>query len=116
MIESMMRMHRHYFEEKDAAMKKLFNRYKGAKKEEAFLRAENSALSRHVAKTRQQCVQDSDAITDMVAQKNREIEFLRQRLADLKAENKENKETMAEFADLLLQRKKFDMIDWSKGP
>ena len=96
-------------------MKKLFKRYLEAKDEEAFLRAENSALSRQVAQ--QQCDQDSDTITDMVDQKNREIQSLRQRLADLRIENKENQETMQQFADLIITLRKYDMIDWSKaGP
>ena len=115
MIKQMFSMNRHHFEMKDAAMKKLFKRYLEAKDEEAFLRAENSALSRQVAQ--QQCDQDSDTITDMVDQKNREIQSLRQRLADLRIENKENQETMQQFADLIITLRKYDMIDWSKaGP
>ena len=113
MIEQMFGMHRHYFEQKDAAMRKLFKRYLEAKDEEDFLRAENSALSRQVAK--QQCDQDSDAITDMVARKDREIQSLRQQLADLRIENKENEHTMQQFADLIIQLRKRNMIDWSKG-
>ena len=107
--------HRHYFEQKDAAMRKLFKRYLEAKDEEAFLRAENSALSRQVAQ--QQYDQDSDTITDKVARKDQQIQSLRQRLTALKPENKENQQTMAEFADLMLTLRKYDMIDWSKaGP
>ena len=107
--------HRHYFEQKDAAMRKLFKRYLEAKDEQDFLRAENSALSRQVAQ--QQCDQDSDAITEKVARKDREIRSLRQLVADLQFENKEHKETMNEFSDLMLTFRKYDMIDWSKaGP